>query len=333
MNQKTQQITYGALLVAVYGVIMLLNRYTGGLFSSVTLFILPIPMVAYVVKYGEKMSFAVFFCMVAITFLLGSFTSLFYCIGAAFIGLVYGTCLYHKVDLTRTIIIVVILTTLVELIDIVLLAEISGIGIDQDIQMFQEMFQEASARMQEVTGQEIVADLITTDSLRRMILVAIGTTGVIEGILICVLTILVLKKLRIPMPALTPITDIYPPRWSGLAAGLVWLLYAAVLNQQKLISQGTVDASADSFLNRIAANNMAVATIQILGLVAFFYLVTFGIIALSMIITRHLTRNKAAVVILSLLALMIFGVYLVFLGIFYISGTLHDRLLNRQMAY
>ena len=33
MNSKTQKLTFGAMLIAVFGVLILLNRQTGGLFD------------------------------------------------------------------------------------------------------------------------------------------------------------------------------------------------------------------------------------------------------------------------------------------------------------
>ena len=47
MNIKTRKLTFGAMVAAIFGVLLLLNRQSGGLFSDLFLFILPIPMTAY----------------------------------------------------------------------------------------------------------------------------------------------------------------------------------------------------------------------------------------------------------------------------------------------
>ena len=54
MNIKTRKLTFGAMVVAIFGVLLLLNRQSGGLFSDLFLFILPIPMTAYAALYGGK---------------------------------------------------------------------------------------------------------------------------------------------------------------------------------------------------------------------------------------------------------------------------------------
>ena len=56
MNQKTLKITYGAMIVALFGVLLLINRQTGGMFEGIMMFLLPIPMVAYAARYGWKTS-------------------------------------------------------------------------------------------------------------------------------------------------------------------------------------------------------------------------------------------------------------------------------------
>lgn len=328
MNQKTLRLTYGAMLIAIFGVILVINRQAGGLLDGMILYILPIPMVAYAVRYGGKASLAVFFCMLFVSILFGSLTATFYGVSAALIGLVYGTCLYHKVDLTRTLLIVVTMTIAVELVNMVVIASLSGISIDQDIHEMQAMYNQII----EQTGMQAPVGLLEEGSLRRLILIGIAFSGAVEGALIFGLTVVVLRKLRIQMPRLTPITDIYPPKWTGFLAGVVWLWYSAALTQQNQIAQGLVSADSQTLLARCVQNDLALAITQTVGMIGYLYLFVFGIVAVSMIITKYITRKKAIVVTLVFLSMFTITIAVLFLGLFYISGTLHDRLLDRRMT-
>lgn len=328
MNQKTRQITYGAMLIAIFAIIMLLNRQTGGLLDNVTLYILPIPIAVYAVLYGGRPGSAVFACMCIVSFLFGGYTSIFYGISAALIGLVYGICLHRKADMTRTLILVVAMTVVTELVSLVLIAAVSGIGIEADIQYMQEILNQTA----EQYGMELPETLIGSSSLRRLLLLAVTAQGALEGFVINGLTILVLRRLRIPAPSLTPVTSVYPPAWTGLLAGGLWLLYTAVLNQQVAIERGLADGTVDSFLNRCINTPYVAAVLQIVGMACWLYLAVFGAIALSMILRKYVTKSKAGVAILAVIAFMMFSNLLVWVGIFYISGTLHDRLLDRKMT-
>lgn len=325
MNEKTLRITYGAMLIAIFGVIMMINRQMGGMLDVVILFVLPIPIVAYAVRYGGKASVAVFVCMAFIAFLLGGLTSMFYGVSAAFIGLIYGTCLYHKTDMTKTLLLVLVMTMAVELIDVVLIAAVSGIGLEVEIEQMQIMF----TQMTEQAGVQFPEALVEEGSLRRLFLVAVAFSGAMEGFCIYGITIIVLRRLRIPVQRLTPFSQMYPPKWTGFAALAAWFWYATVLSQQNAVARGLVDGTADTFLNRCTNNAYALAATQVIGMIGYFYLLVFGIIAISAIIGRYLTRNKVIVVLLVFMAMFMAPMLLMIIAAWYISGSLHDRLIGR----
>ena len=52
MDSKTLKITTGAMIVAIFAILLLLNRQTAGFFEELFVYLLPIPMVAYSAKYG-----------------------------------------------------------------------------------------------------------------------------------------------------------------------------------------------------------------------------------------------------------------------------------------
>ena len=65
MNQNVRKITEGAMMVALVGVFMLIDRQFQGTFSSMFVFLLPLPMVYFGAKYGLRDSLMV---LVAIIF-------------------------------------------------------------------------------------------------------------------------------------------------------------------------------------------------------------------------------------------------------------------------
>ena len=54
MDSKTLKITTGAMIVAIFAILLLLNRQTAGFFEELFVYLLPIPMVAYSAKSGGK---------------------------------------------------------------------------------------------------------------------------------------------------------------------------------------------------------------------------------------------------------------------------------------
>ncbi|MBO7703558.1 MAG: DUF2232 domain-containing protein [Solobacterium sp.] len=96
MNNNVRKLTDGAMMCAIVGVVLLINRQLGGLFQDMFLFLFPIPMVFYSAKYGWKDSIVVFIAMCLLGFILGGVVTLFYVGSESLIGLVYGGGIYAK---------------------------------------------------------------------------------------------------------------------------------------------------------------------------------------------------------------------------------------------
>ena len=222
MNTKTQELTFGAMIVAVFGVLLLLNRQTGGMFEGFFMFIFPIPMVAFSAKYGWKDSLPVFVCTILISFLFGTFTGMFYAVGMSFVGMVYGSCIKSDRDMNRTLILVMILSAAIELLCTVALATFAGFDLNADIMAMQESMNTMLAQ----AGVDTSTGILSFDYLRRMYIITTGFVGAMEGLIVYYLSYAILKKLRYPIRKPQPLTNYYPSRISGVIALVLVFVYA-----------------------------------------------------------------------------------------------------------
>ena len=195
MNTKTQELTFGAMIVAVFGVLLLLNRQTGGMFEGFFMFIFPIPMVAFSAKYGWKDSLPVFVCTILISFLFGTFTGMFYAVGMSFVGMVYGSCIKSRRDMNRTLILVMILSAAIELLCTVALATFAGFDLNADIMAMQETMNTMLAQ----AGVDTSTGILSYDYLRRMYIISTGFVGAMEGLIVYYLSYAILRKLHYPI--------------------------------------------------------------------------------------------------------------------------------------
>ena len=178
MNEKTQELTFGAMIVAIFGVLLLINRQTGGMFEGFFMFIFPIPMVAFSARYGWKDSLAVFVCTVLIAFFFGTFTGIFYAVSMSFIGMVYGSCIYSQRDMNRTLILIMILSAAAELLCTIALATVAGFDLNADILAMQD----AMNKMLSQAGVDVTSGILSYDYLRRMYIITTGFVGAMEGL-------------------------------------------------------------------------------------------------------------------------------------------------------
>ena len=232
MNENTQKLTFGALLVAIFGVLLLLNRQTGGMLEETFIFLFPIPMVAFSARYGWKDSLPVFVCTVLISIVCGIFTSAFYAITQSFIGAVYGSCLHAKRDSNKTMLLVMGLSAVSNLLSSIVLASLFGINLQEDMKMMQDMMRQGIEKAGvKMTAQQMqsIELLLQTDTLLRIFIVSMIFMGVVQGFIVCQLSLLILRRLRFQIQKPAPITSYYPPRWTGYIALLVFVLYSSTL--------------------------------------------------------------------------------------------------------
>ena len=311
MNTKTQELTYGAMIVAIFGVLLLINRQTGGFLEGIFMFIFPIPMVAFSAKYGWKDSLPVFVCTVLLSFLFGTFTAIFYAIAESFIGMVYGSCIKAERDMNRTLVLVVALSAVAELLCSVALASLFGIDINQDIMAMQEGMNQAF----EQAGMDTATGILSYDYLRRMYVISMGFMGAMQGLIVYYLSLVILRKLRYPIKKPQPLTQYYPSKISGFIAA--FLVFVYIYSFAKPFANPTVQDIAQSA-----------------GICGVIYLIFCGYIALLMVCRVYLRLPRAVGFILSLLITFTISYIPIVAGYIYISGNLHyaidDRLANER---
>ena len=296
------------MIVAIFGVLLLVNRQTGGMFEGFFMYIFPIPMVAFSAKYGWKDSLAVFVCTILIAFLFGPFTGIFYAVSMSFIGMVYGSCIYSQRDMNRTLILIMILSATSELLCTIALAAVAGFDLNADIMAMQDTMNQ----MIEQTGVNIDPRILSYDYLRRMYIVTTGFAGALKGLIVYYLSYAILKKLRYPIRKPQPLTSYYPSKISGVIALILVIVY--------------VYSAARPFSDPTAQD-----ILQSAGMCGVIYLIFFGFIALIMVCSVYLHLPRAVGVILTLFLTMAISYIPMLAGYLYISGNLH-RMLDARLS-
>ena len=291
------------MIVAIFWILLLVNRQTGGFFEGFFMFVFPIPMVAFSARYGWKDSLPVFVCTVLIAFLFGTFTAIFYAISMSFIGIVYGFCIKEKKDMNRTLLLVLFLSAAAELICSVALASLFGIDINADIMAMQEGLNQMFAQ----AGVNVAEGFLSYDYLRRIYIIMIGVLGAAEGLIVYYLSLMILRKLRYPISKPLPLTSYYPPKISGYIALALVGVYIITLTKP--------------FENEIAQN-----ILQSAGICGVIYLFFFGYIALLMVCRVYLRLPRVLSMLLSLFLPLSITYIPILMGYFYIAGYLHEAI-------
>lgn len=297
MNKKSLTITTGAMVTAIFGVMLLLNRQTGSLLQEVFIFLYPIPMVAYAAMYGLKNGAAAFVSMALISVFLGDLTSTFYAVTQALIGLIFGSCLYHKVDMTKTLFVVMILSALVNIVDVVAYGYISGVSLNQEVAemqtMMNEMFEQAGM------AAAVPANMLSANTLKQIMLVSMVFAGVLQGFIVYEVSLLILRRLRFPVQKPKSVFEYRPPKWTGYLGLLAFFAY----NQSVMMP----------FENEIVQN----AALSI-GVFGYIYLMCFGFIAVMRWLKTRFPQVGKFSFVICLLGVFMFPMIELIAGFWYI---------------
>ncbi len=193
MQKRALPLTTGAMMIALFGLMLLLDRQTGGLLQGAFILALPMPLTAYAVQYGFKKSLPVFAAMCLISVFFGTFTTIFYACSQSLIGLVFGTLLHRRTDPTQVLFCVMLLSVLSSVLNLVLDMAFFGYDISRDVA-------EILRAMPSPYAQQAL-DLLTPQCIRTLTIITVflsGLSGLLQGFLIYRLTLMLLKYLHLP---------------------------------------------------------------------------------------------------------------------------------------
>lgn len=304
MNQNIRKITDGAMMIAIVGAVLLLDRQLAGTISSMVLFLFPLPMVFYAAKYGLRSSGMVLGALTALTFILGTPQSIFFVLSESIIGTVYGAGIYNKTDNRRILLRTLVMAGLVELLAMVVFASLFGYDITQEITQYTAMIDEISA----TTEFTLPVSFTDPAALKNLFVISAILTGVLEGVITHLVSRLMLKRLRFPLPKSTPIAEYYPPKWAGyLAFGTLCVYYYSLM--------------------RPFEREVYQTAAQALGTIGLIFLLGFGTVAILVLVPRRFPRIRPLALFLILIFMFILGsLLLAITGFLYITTDIHERI-------
>lgn len=128
-GNKIRQITDGSIIVAIYGMIFLISRFTGGQVEYSFSFLLPLPLAIYAYKYDFRKSLIPYVATVIISlFLSGNpFSGLFVVLPISLSGCLLGGILVKKkIKPIYSILVMAIFSALVEVLSTVAFSSLLG---------------------------------------------------------------------------------------------------------------------------------------------------------------------------------------------------------------
>lgn len=309
MNKKTVKITTGAVIIAIFGILLLVNRQTGMMFEEMFMYFFPIPMIAFSAQYGWKSSVPVLISMAFFAFFFGTFTTIFYAVSEALIGLVFGDMIYRKVDMTKTLLVVMGLSAAVNLLNTVVLAELFGMNLSQEVAEIQRMLDSVISQ----SGMTLPDGILSDDYVMQMLVISMIVLGLAQGFVIYELSLLILRRLRFQFPKPKSIYSLFPPKWTGIAGIIAYYLYAYTMQNP-------------------LANDVLQAIVQSVGMFADLYLVTFGFIGMALFMKERTSLPNILKIVICAMIFFVMPLLVMVAGVVYIVSDYHRMAVEGMQA-
>ena len=219
-NSRVNSITYGAMMAALLGVLLFVNRQLAGALDLYLFWIIPIPVIIYCLKFGINRAYVLGAAMLGVAFLVSTPVTLFYVAMSVVAGMVYSWGLLNNKGAFFLIASVTMVSLLIVILSEYVFAAFFGYSIAEDIKA-----------LQEALASFMPAGMTLDDNLlRNMLILASVFTSIMEGILVHLVAFLVLKRLKMPTPAMVPLSEIRAPLVIKIfvAFTLIWQTYLMI---------------------------------------------------------------------------------------------------------
>lgn len=200
MNRNIRRLTEGAMMCGLIGLILVINRQFANAFDAYMMWIVPLPLIVYTIRYGIKNAFVVTFCATALSFMIALPQTVFYVLASCLIGIVYGYGVRNEKSNQWLLGHTILASTLIMIVTAVLFAGLFGYDLGAELQLVLEM-----------TSSMNVA--IAENMARVLLYASLFLTCILEGFLIHMIAYIVLIKLKIKVKGFTPLLQYRVPKW------------------------------------------------------------------------------------------------------------------------
>ena len=211
---STKKLTEGAMMCALIGALLFINRQSAGMIDFALYWIIPLPIIMYTIKYGIKDASLVAVSTVLLAFIAGMPSGLYYAILAAAVGLLYGHAVRNDREHHELLLISCGISIISAFLMMFVFSALFGYNLVDDI-----------AYLTELVIPESFYNFIP-----KLLILSNIVMGLIEGLLIHLLAYIVLTRFKIKIRKMRPINTLRLPKVWGYIMGFGYIGSTCLLN-------------------------------------------------------------------------------------------------------
>lgn len=222
---STKKITEGAMMAAIVGALLVLNRQTANFFDYALFWIVPLPVVIYTAKYGAKNALMLVISIIVIAIITGMPSALFYsCMGST-LGLLLGAAVRKQKEQGTLLLISCGVSIVTTFLTIFVFASVLGYNLIDETNATIEML----TTIMETMGMSAQLQSII-DFVPILVMMSLLLSALLEGVLVYLLSNIVLHRMKIKIAPMKPVSQIQLPKLWGYVFILLYIGSIVALN-------------------------------------------------------------------------------------------------------
>ena len=197
---NTKKLTTGAMLLAIIGALMLIDRQLSYMFEIFIIMMMPVVIIIYSTMYDIREGAILSVCILILTFILGNPGYAFVNVPiAVIVGLGYSFGIKKNLSQKKLMIIAMLLFLIGEVVSAFIVSPLLGLSIADQISSIQTMYTEAFKQAGAAETLNVYASMgINLSNLIRVAFVlSILLVGIMEGFIIHVVALFLLNRFKI----------------------------------------------------------------------------------------------------------------------------------------
>ena len=305
---KTKKLTQGAMMLAIFGALILIDRMIAYAFTELVVLIAPIIIIMYSAMQTFKDGLLLSVGVIIISFLLGNFQTLyliFIPVGVV-TGLAYSYGLQKGLNKTSLLFIACITYIVGEVAAAYVVYPLLGFPVSQMIEEFKIALNTTSSMSGMNFNDVFKTAGINFDNMIVIVyLLATILTGLLEGVLIHILAVFMLKRFKIKDLGRINIWDIKP---------------------NKVVSYISFLSLFSFFFKDKIGNETVFYVLMTIAILGGFILIYYGYLFITIYGVVVLRRNIGTIVVILSVFVPVVLLLLMILGFLYGAGPLRNYL-------
>lgn len=221
--KNTKKLTMGSMLLAILGAIMVINRLFAFAFDELIFLVAAEIIIIYGAMYTVKDALILSFGAIVITLLLGGIFSYIYLPLGIIAGLTYAYGISKDFDRSRLLLMEILILVLGEVLITMIVLPIFGYSLFEEVAIVTNSMKDVFAQAG-ILG--LVEDLLNNIAVVAFV-ISLVLTGALEGALIHLLSIYLLKRLKIKNIKIMVLYSLkISPVLTYIAMAMVFALFA-----------------------------------------------------------------------------------------------------------